>query len=98
LNFSKVEFYKVLSKDLFPGIVDNAQRIMSMFASSYVCEQTFSVMKSRKNSIRTRLTDEHLFSLLKVSSSQMDPDFESIMSTQKQFHQSHSSNNLNPPK
>ena len=60
-----------------------------MFASSYVCEQTFSVMKLRKSLIRNRLTDEHFFSLLKVASSQLDPSFEYLITNQKQLHFSH---------
>ena len=41
-----------------------------MFGSTYVCEQLFSFMKSTKTSQRTRLTDEHLSSLIKVGAAQ----------------------------
>jgi len=37
-----------------------------MFGSTYVCEQLFSFMKRTKTSQRTRLTDQHLSSLIKV--------------------------------
>ena len=86
-NSTKLDFYRALQKAEFPKII--AQKIMAMFASSYVCEQTFSTMKLRKNSIRNRLTNEHLFALLKVFSSQLEPAFENIMENQKQFHISH---------
>ncbi|CAI6350141.1 unnamed protein product [Macrosiphum euphorbiae] len=86
LNSTKLDFYRALPKAEFPKIIAHAQKIMTMFASSYVCEQTFLTMKLRKNSIRNRLTDEHLFTLLKVASSQMEPAFENIMEDQKQFH------------
>ncbi|GFS86364.1 general transcription factor II-I repeat domain-containing protein 2 [Nephila pilipes] len=83
LNSTKLDFYRALPKAEFPKIIAHAQKIMAMFASSYVCEQTFSTMKLRKNSIRNRLTDEHLFALLKVASSQLVPAFENIMENQK---------------
>jgi len=67
LNSTKLDFYRALPKAEFPKIIAHALKIMAMFASSYVCEQTFSTMKLRKNPIRNRLTDEHLFALLKVT-------------------------------
>lgn len=89
LNTTKLEFYKSLSKAQYPNIVAHAQKIMAMFATSYLCEQTFSIMKMRKNCLRNRLTDDHLFSLLKVSTSQMEPVYDEIMEKQRQFHMSH---------
>ncbi|CAG4999326.1 unnamed protein product [Parnassius apollo] len=96
LNSTKLDFYRTLPKAEFPKIIAHAQKIMAMFASSYVCEQTFSTMKLRKNSIRNRLTDEHLFALLKVTSSQLEPAFENIMANQKQFHMSHTPTTAGP--
>jgi hypothetical protein len=63
---------------------------MSMFASSYLCEQVFSGMKLRKSSVRNRLTDGHLASLLRVTASQLEPEYEKLLDTQSQFHLSHS--------
>ncbi|XP_025420210.1 EPM2A-interacting protein 1-like [Sipha flava] len=89
LNSTKLYIYRVVQKAKFPKIIAYAQKILAMFASSYVCEQTFSTMKLRKNSIRNRLTNKHLFALLKVASSQLEPAFENIIENQKQFHISH---------
>ncbi|CAG9795859.1 unnamed protein product [Diatraea saccharalis] len=69
LNSTKLDFYRVLLRAEFPKMIVHVQKIMAMFASSLVCEQTFSTMKLGKNSIRNRLTDEHLFALSKVASS-----------------------------
>jgi len=96
LNSTRLDFYSALPKAEFKKIIAYAQKIMAMFASSYGCEQTSSTMKLRKNSIRNRLTDEHLFALLKVASSQMEPAFENIMEDQKQFHMSHTYNMVGP--
>lgn len=89
LNVSKIEFYKALSKSSFPNLKSHAQKIIAMFASSYICEQVFSTMKLRKNSVRNRLTDHHLASLLRISSSQFLPDYEQLLEAQSQFHLSH---------
>jgi hypothetical protein len=63
---------------------------MSMFASSYVfVRTTFSNMKLRKSSVRNRLTDVHLASLLRVTTSQLEPQYEKLLYTQSQFHLSH---------
>jgi hypothetical protein len=61
-----------------------------MFVSSYLCEQVFSSMKLRKSSVRNRLTDGHLASLLRVTTSQLEPEYEKLLDTQSQFHLSHS--------
>jgi len=55
-----------------------ATRIMAMFGSTYVCEHLFSFM--RKTSQRTRLTDQHLSSLIKVGTAQtFQPDIPKIV-------------------
>ena len=45
-------------------------RMMAMFSSTYLCEQLFSFMKSTKTSQRTRLTNQHLSSLIKLGTTQ----------------------------
>lgn len=89
LNVSKIEFYKALSKTTFPNLKSHAQKIISMYSSSYICEQVFSTMKLRKNSVRNRLTDHNLASLLRISSSQFLPDYDQLLESQSQFHLSH---------
>jgi len=61
------DFYKFLSRAHFPKLVDAAARIMSMFGSTYVCEQFFSSMKLNKSALRSRLTDEHLRATLRLA-------------------------------
>ncbi|GBP12686.1 hypothetical protein EVAR_10330_1 [Eumeta japonica] len=45
---------------------------------------------------RNRLTNEHLFALLKVASSQLEPAFENIMENQKQLHMFYTPNKAEP--
>ena len=47
-----------------------ATRIVVMFGSTYLCEQLFPFMKSTKTSQRTRLTDHHLSSVIKLETAQ----------------------------
>lgn len=77
LNCPKVEFYKSLSKSRFPNLRSHAQ-ITAMFTSSYICEKVFSAMKLRKR-VRNRLKDEQLASLLRVSSSRLQPNLETLL-------------------
>ena len=53
-----------------PQLRLHAARTLSMFGSTYLCEQLFSVMKINKTSHRSRLTDEHLQSIMRISMTQ----------------------------
>ncbi|UYV66761.1 hypothetical protein LAZ67_4002786 [Cordylochernes scorpioides] len=68
------EFYKYL-----PARFENTRRlayeIMSMFGSTYRCEQLFSLMKGNKSPIRSRITDVHLGSVLKlITANKISPE------------------------
>ena len=56
--------------DTIPQLRTQAAQMLSMFGSTYLCEQLFSLMKMNKTSHRSRLTDEHLHSILRISSAQ----------------------------
>ncbi|XP_065444398.1 general transcription factor II-I repeat domain-containing protein 2A-like [Chrysemys picta bellii] len=56
--------------EAMPQLRQHAARILSMFGSTYLCEQLFSVMKINKTSHRSRLTDEHLQSILRIFTTQ----------------------------
>lgn len=57
----------------------------------FVCVQTDFFYYGIADKLGNRLTVEHLSSLLKVISSQLDLAFEDILANQKQFHMSHTS-------
>ncbi|UYV81730.1 GTF2IRD2B [Cordylochernes scorpioides] len=68
------EFYKYL-----PARLENTRKlayeIMSMFESTYRCEQLFSLMKGNKTPIRSRITDVHLGSVLKlITANKISPE------------------------
>ncbi|XP_071059422.1 general transcription factor II-I repeat domain-containing protein 2A-like [Pseudochaenichthys georgianus] len=51
----------------FPELSRMFKRTMCLFGSTYMCEQLFSTMNFNKSKYRSRLTDEHLQAILRVS-------------------------------
>jgi hypothetical protein len=69
--------------------LENAKKKMRFRKTFEDHVQVFSSMKLRKSSVRNRLTDGHLASLLRVTASQLEPECEKLLDTQSQFHLSH---------
>ncbi|XP_065663048.1 general transcription factor II-I repeat domain-containing protein 2-like [Hydra vulgaris] len=61
--------YSFLPPHQFPKIIQFACQICAMFCSTYLCEQLFLHMKRNKTPERSKLTDEHLSSKMKVVAS-----------------------------
>lgn len=51
----------------FPQLSRMFKRTMCLFGSTYLCEKLFSTLNFNKSKYRSRLTDEHLQALLRVS-------------------------------
>ncbi|XP_008333358.2 general transcription factor II-I repeat domain-containing protein 2-like isoform X2 [Cynoglossus semilaevis] len=85
---SLIDFYAALPNDTYPNIRKHAMKMSTLFDSTYICEQTFSGMKLLKNSMRSRLTDEHLHQCLRLAVTRMEPDIQLLIS-QMQAHSSH---------
>ncbi|MBN3284406.1 GTD2A protein, partial [Polyodon spathula] len=74
------QFYPFLPAT-FPQLRIQAARFMSMFGSTYFCEQLFSLMKINKSAQRSHLNDKHLHSVLKIVSAQnMNLDIDKLVS------------------
>jgi hypothetical protein len=58
---------------------------------TYLCGKPFSKMKYTKNIYRSKLTDEHLKSLLIIPTSKLDPQLQTVVSGKLQLHKSHQS-------
>jgi hypothetical protein len=85
-------FYKFLPSEKYPLLFDSSLRIMAMFGSTYVCEQFFSTMKINKSSLRSRLTDEHLHSVLRlISVEEFEPKVDNLVA-QKRCQKSSAAN------
>ena len=73
------EFYKnVLPSKDYPNLSKNAKKLLSMFGSTYLCEQLFSSMKFTKNKLRTKIMENHLNNVLKIASSSISPDISKL--------------------
>jgi hypothetical protein len=88
LKSSLLEFYKSLPVRQFDQLHKFARGFFPAFGTTYLCEKTFSKMKYTKNIYRSKLTDEHLKSLLIISTSKLDPQLQTIVSGKLQLHKS----------
>lgn len=81
--------------DSYPNLKKFGAKIISIFGSTYVCEQLFSVMNVNKTSIRSNLTESSLNAIMKVHSAKdINPDIVSIVKSMKcQVSGSHSKTN-----
>ena len=84
-----IEFYKGLSPATYPALLQHANRMVSVFGSTYICEKTFSTMAINKSKLRSRLTDGHLHDVLRIATTEMEPDIRGIVANRKQHHKSH---------
>ncbi|KAL2092913.1 hypothetical protein ACEWY4_012711 [Coilia grayii] len=83
------KFYGALNENQFPNMRKHAQRMLVLFGSTYVCEQTFSVMNYNKSRYRSRLTDKHLSSVLRISTSNTTPNFDGLVKRGDRLNCSH---------
>ena len=77
------EFYKSLPKEKFKNLLTMAKQIFSLFGSTYICEQTFSVMNYNKSKQRSLLTDGHLEDILKISTSSISPNYDLLVANKR---------------
>lgn len=70
--------------EVMPQLCLHAARTLCMFGSTYLCEKLFSVMKLNKTVHRSRLTDEHLQSILRISATQdLTPNLNEIVAKKR---------------
>ena len=75
---SLVDFYASLDSTDFPKLRKFALGIVSIFGSTYLCEQLFSMMKINKNAYRNRISHDNLKSQLRLISSSFKPNISSL--------------------
>lgn len=83
-----IAFWSMLPDPQFKHLRLFAQRYICRFGSTYRCEQAFSAMKLIKSRNCSRLTDENLQNLLILTTSQVEPDIEKLLSEHR-AHKSH---------
>ena len=72
------KFHASLSHTRFPEIQKMAQKMLVLFGSTYICEQTFSLMNFNKSNHRYQLSDAHLKSVLTIATCKMMPNFDAL--------------------
>ncbi|XP_076238656.1 general transcription factor II-I repeat domain-containing protein 2A-like [Calliopsis andreniformis] len=82
------EFFKILDESTYPCLKNFAFRLLSMFGSTYLCECSFSKMRSVKTEQRTLLNDSSLSSLMRTATSRLPIDISSLPSTSKRARKS----------
>lgn len=76
-----MDFYRSFPRLEYPRLHKLAGEILSMFGSTYLCEQFFSVMKLTKPRLRAKLTDSNLRNLLRLSVTKtIHPNIASLVS------------------
>ncbi|KAL4706884.1 hypothetical protein ACJJTC_010118 [Scirpophaga incertulas] len=83
-----LNFYRCLDKNTYKELRINALKCASLFGSTYICEQTFSILNNNKTKNRNRLANESLEAVLRVATSKFEPNIKKIVSTM----QCHASN------
>lgn len=76
-NENLIDFYKY------------ARKFISIFGTTYFCEQIFSQMKYIKSKYRAGLSDKHLKFLLVIDISDFEPQFNQILKIHEEFHHPH---------
>ncbi len=75
------------TEDFLPRFTQHVMRMASLFGSTYICEKS-STMAINKSKLRSRLTDVHLQSVLRISTTGMEPDMKKIVASRNQHHKS----------
>ena len=73
------ECFRNLLSERLPNLRTFGLRITSMFGSTYLCESSFSNMSFIKSRYRSSLTDDSLLNLLRVATTEIQVDIQSLV-------------------
>jgi hypothetical protein len=75
-----LDFYKgQIPAMKFPNLKLHALKMISLFGTTYCCEQFFSKLLIAKNKLRTKITDENLQHQLRIASSSTAPVIKNLV-------------------
>lgn len=74
-----INFWKNICPIKYGASRDLILKIFSMFSTTYICESTFSAMTYIKNKYRSKLTDNHLETLLKIKCYDKDINIDELV-------------------
>ena len=82
-------FWKYLDQEKFPSLRKFMASKMALSGSTYLCEQFFSEMGFMKSPYRSVITDEQLKNGLRVASTSIKVNWNSVVQQKSQLHVSH---------
>ena len=77
------DFYKNLDSKKYKNLIEVALKTFCIFGTTYICEQTFSIMNINKNKHRSCLSDDHLEDILKTVTSNMSPEYDKLVAEKR---------------
>ena len=78
------------SPEKYPALPYLARTHLTLFASTYFCETLFSAMNHIKSKNRSRLSNEHLVELLRITViSSRNPQYQKFVKSKPTHHFSH---------
>ena len=83
------KFYALLNASKFANLRKMAMKLLVLFGSTYICDQIFLTMNTNKTKLRSNLTDVHLQSLPRISTSNMQPKFKQLVDNFNRPQMSH---------
>ena len=72
------KFYASLNASKFVNLRKMSRKLLVLFGSTFICEQTFLIKNINKTKLRSNLTDVHLQSFTRISTSNMLPEFKQL--------------------
>jgi hypothetical protein len=72
---STIEFWKQVLEQKYPKRKECAQRLISIFGTTYSCEPLYSTLKFIKSKYQSVLTDEQLNELMRTALTSHQPNF-----------------------
>jgi len=84
-----IKFYESLHSEKIKNVKEFARKMFVLFASTYICEQTFSSMKINKSKNRSLLTDSNPLAVFRISTSSFEPEVNNVVDACSRLHQSH---------
>ena len=82
------KIYSLVPSSTYSALRKHAFKMASLFGSTYICEKTFSVMNFNKSKSRSALTDEHLQSILRISTTHYTTRYKKLIGEKSQIHTS----------
>jgi hypothetical protein len=91
---SAIEFWKQVPEQKYPKTKECAQRLISIFCTTYSCESLYSTLKFIKSKYRSVLTDEHLNELMRTALTCHQPNFKQLTAKMDTRKASRSKSNM----